>query len=227
MPNPDGTSWTYTPAQMSQLSALNYAYDDVSPPSGAAQSLARLRRLGVPMAAALTSIAMAPKNVELLGANNQSIRVTGTEASTSVALEPAVTNKVTASLRAARAAAPTGAPPAPDRVFLNLENVRSASDGHAFNVYINVPEGEDPTKHPELKAGSFALFGVRKASAPDGEHAGNGVTFVLDISHVIDALHLSGALDAGRLQVRLVARNPVPDAAKMSIGRVSVFRQGR
>jgi len=35
----------------------------------------------------------------------------------------------------------TAAPSAPDRVFLNLENVRGLNDATAFNVYINVPVG--------------------------------------------------------------------------------------
>src|SRR5262249_21513212 len=33
LPMPGGVSWTYTPGQMSDLSQLNYTYDDVSPPS--------------------------------------------------------------------------------------------------------------------------------------------------------------------------------------------------
>ena len=73
--------------------------------------------------------------------------------------------KVTASFQAA----PTAPRPAPDRIFLNLENVRGLNDATAFNIYINVPEGDDPANHPELKAGSFALFGVRKATMTDAQ----------------------------------------------------------
>ena len=162
-----------------------------------------------------------PKTVELLGANTQSLRVIGTAASTSLTLDTAVQRKVTTSLRSAAAAAL----PAPDRIFLNLENVRGANDATAFNVYINVPEGDDPAKHPELKAGTIALFGVRKASVADSQHAGDGLTFVLEITHVIDTLHLAGALNVSQLHVQLVPVNPVPEAAQISIGRISVFRQ--
>jgi tyrosinase len=224
MPMPGGVSWTYTPGDLSDLSKLNYNYDDVSPPAGTPQLATRLQRLGVNMATAapVRSTAMAgPTTVELLGANAQSLRVSGTEARTSLTLDAAVKSKVTTSLESAAAATR----PAPDRIFLNLENVRGANDATAFNVYINVPEGDDPAKHPELKAGTIALFGVRKATMADAKHAGDGLTFVLEITHVIDTLHLAGALNVSQLNVRLVPVNPVPEAAQISIGRISVFRQ--
>jgi tyrosinase len=159
------------------------------------------------------------KFVELLGAFDQRLHVVGNEVRAKVALDESIKNKVIASLRAASHAAP------PDRVFLNLENVRGLNDAGIFNVYINVPEGEDPAKHPECKAGSVALFGVRKATMKDGEHSGNGLNFVLEITHIVDRLHLAGALGAGGLDVRLVPRNPLSEAAQVSIGRISVFRQ--
>ena len=87
--------------------------------------------------------------------------------------------------------------------------MRGISDATAFNVYINVPEGENPANHPDNLAGSVALFGVRKASAADDKHAGDGLTYVLDISSIIDRLHLSRAIEAGQIHVLLVPRNPV------------------
>jgi tyrosinase len=210
---------------MSDLSKLGYDYDDVSPPSGVSDRAARLQHLGVKAAAAealVRSTAMpGQKTVELLGANNQKLRVTGAEAKISVALDQSVQRKLSASLESAA----TGAPAAPDRIFLNLENVRGLNDATVLSVYINVPEGEDPAKHPDHLVGSVALFGVSKATMANEEHAGNGLTFVLEISHVIDTLHLAGDLKQNKLQVQLVALNPVPEAAQVSIGRVSVFRQ--
>jgi tyrosinase len=225
LPMAGGVSWTYTPGEMSDLSKLDYAYDDVSPPSRTPQLVARLQRLGMKSAAAealVRSTAMAgPKTVELLGANNKSLRLTGAEARTSVVLDASVQRKVSASFHSATAATPT----APDRIFLNLENVRGLNDATAFSVYINVPEGDDPAQHPDHLAGSIALFGVRKATLADDKHAGDGLTFVLEITHVIDTLHLAGALNVAQLHVRLVPLKPVPEAAQVSIGRISVFRQ--
>jgi tyrosinase len=162
---------------------------------------------------------MAMPNVELLGAYGQRMSVVGKEARARVTLDNTVKQKVTASLAAASQAKP------PDRVFLNLENVRGVNDAAVFNVYINAPEGDDPAKHPECRAGSVSLFGVRKATLKDGEHSGNGLTFVLEITDIVDRLHLAGALDAGHLDVRLVPRNPLLESAQVSIGRISVFRQ--
>lgn len=162
-----------------------------------------------------------PKTVELLGANNQSVRLSGAEVRTSVALDPGARNRLSASFRAAA----DGTPAVPDRIFLNLENVRGLSDATAFNVYINVPEGANPANYPRNLVGSIALFGVRKASVANDTHAGDGLTFVLEITDFIDRLQLSGALETGQLQVQLVPRHPVPDEAQISIGRISVFRQ--
>jgi tyrosinase len=220
MPMPGSRSWTYTPGDVTDLAVLGYNYDDLSLPPGTPQLVARLRRLGVPAAESVArSTAMAgPKTTELIGANTQSLRLIGAEATAPVALDAAVLGKVTASLRAAARAAP-------DRVFLNLENVRGVNDAVSFTVYIDVPGGAG-ARQRELKAGSVTLFGVSKATLADDTHAGDGLTFVLEITPLIDTLHLGDALDVSELHVRLVPRRPVPEDAQISIGRISVFRQG-
>jgi tyrosinase len=227
LPMPNGTTWTYTPRQMSDLAALGYDYDDVSAPRAMPQMVGRLQRFGVSATAAearaRSTTMRGHKTVELLGANNQSLRLVGNQAVASVGLDPAVQRKVSASLRGVAAAAPT----VPDRIFLNLENVRGIEDATTFKVYINVPEGEDPANYPDHLAGSIALFGVRKATVTDGQHAGDGLTFVIEITRIVDRLHLAGAFDANQLHVRLVPLRPVPERAQISIGRISVFRQSR
>jgi tyrosinase len=52
------------------------------------------------------------------------------------------------------------------------------------------------------------------------------LTFVLEITHVIDALHLAGALNLSQLRIRLVPVKPVSEAAQITIGRISIFREG-
>jgi tyrosinase len=124
LPMPGGVSWTYTPGQMSSLPELGYTYDDLSAPPGTPQLVARLQRLGVNLAMAqklARSTTMAgSKPAELLGANNQRVSLTGAEARTSVTLDTSVQRKVVNSFGATTAATPS----APDRIFLNLENVR-------------------------------------------------------------------------------------------------------
>ncbi|KWZ38034.1 tyrosinase [Burkholderia savannae] len=224
MPMPHGDIWTYTPGEMSDLSKLGYAYDDVSAPTATPLTAARVSRLRAQATAETPQEDFAvtdPKIVELFGASDQHVPVAGSEARSSVTLDAGVHRKLTANLAATAAATSS----TPDRIFLNLENVRGLDDATVLNVYINVPEGEDPAKYPDHLAGCVALFGVSKATVAEDGHAGDGVTFVLEISHVIDALHLAGALPPSKLDVRLVAATPVAEESQVSIGRISVYRQ--
>jgi len=222
---PDGKPWDYTPGGMVDLGHLGYTYDDLSLAAAPAPPGQRLLTLGASPATVNTLKGVAAvtsgKNVELVGANREPLPIKGSEARTSVQLDTGMRRKVSASLaRAAETAAP-------DRVFLNLENVRGLADSTAFQVYVGLPDDANPADHPERLAGSIALFGVRKASLTDEEHAGQGLTFVLEITNIVDALHLNNALDVDALNVRIVPVKPVPEDAQVSIGRVSIFRQGR
>ena len=217
---PNGTAWSYTPGDMANLANQNYTYDDLASPVTTAPAVSRLQMLGIApaIAASQGGAAMAPTkvNVELVGANQQPLAITGSAPiRTSVQLDQEVHQKVRDSIQAATAGFAAAAEATPDRVFLNLENVRGFNDATAFRVYVN-----------DILAGSIALFGVRKATVADGEHGGEGLTFVLEITKIIDQLHLQNALDVSKLDVRVEPIKHVPEEAKISIGRVSIFRQG-
>ena len=227
MPMPDGSAWVYTPQQVSDVGQLDYSYDSLPAMAhvpAAAVIAARLKELGATTAAARVKEG-APvatgQNVELMGANQAAIPIKGAGTSTSVKLDAGVRRKVSASLAPASEAAE------PDRVFLHLENVRGTFDASVLSVYINLPEGARPGDHPELLAGSVGLFGLRKSSLEDGAHGGQGLTFVMDITKIVDALHLSNALTVDALPVRIVPHRPIPEQANITVGRVSVYRQGR
>ena len=221
MPMPAGVPWDYTPDDMSDLGKLGYTYDDLSPSVVAEALDARLLRLGagaatVEAAKGVTAVTSG-QNVELVGENQGPVPITGSEALTSVQLDKGVRQKVAASLSAAVA----GITPAPDRVFLNLENIRGKAGSPVLGVYVKEPGGQ------EVRAGNVALFGLRKASLTDQQHAGQGLTFVLDITKIVDELHLNNVLDIDSLQVRIVPVKPVPEDAKITIGRVRIYREGR
>ena len=223
MPMPDGTAWDYTPGAMTDLEVLGYDYDDLTPFGAPPPRLTRVGPgEGVPSASEGMVTVADEKNVELVGANRGALRISGSEAETSVQLDTGMRRKVEASLTAA-----SEANAQPDRVFLNLENVRGVADATALQVYVGVPEGADVADYRDHLAGSIALFGVRKATAAEGQQAGEGLTFVLEITHIVDALHLNNALDVDALKVRIVPVRPVPDEAQITIGRISIFRQGR
>lgn len=60
----------------------------------------------------------------------------------------------------------------------------------------------------------------------DGQHGGSGLTFVLDITNIVDNLFLDNALDLDSLDVRIVPDDAVPDSEEITVGRVGVYRQG-
>src|SRR6185436_17775392 len=138
---PKGAPWNYTPDQMADLSKLDYTYDDVTSAAEAAVAelasaapearLERLRRGAKPA----KETAMAPKKkqkAELVGASDEPVRISGRhQIVASVQMDESARNKVSASLSAAA----TESAAAPDRVFLNLENIRGLHDATAFKVY--------------------------------------------------------------------------------------------
>jgi tyrosinase len=182
---------------------------------------ARIQQLAPAHAAVGVAATMTPgKTVELVGASKKNLLVRGAQTRTAVPLDTAMRNKVTDSL------AFTSEERAPDRIFLNLENVRGLNDAVAFYVYVGLPKGARPEDHPNNMVGSIALFGVSKASMPTEEHGGQGLTFVLEITRVIDELHLTNTLNIDSIDVLLVPVKPITKTSQFSIGRVSVFRQG-
>ena len=113
----------------------------------------------------------------------------------------------------------------PDRVFLRLDNVVGRVSG-VLSVYINLPEGGKAAQYPHLLAGSVGLFGLRQASEPTGRHGGKGMNFTLDITKVIDQLHLDQSFNIDTLQVSLVSNIAIPGSNPITVGRISIYRQG-
>ena len=219
MPLRDGSAWTYTAADVLSLTALRYSYDDLpteSTPGIPSPSAAAADGEGTAAVREEPDMA-SDRDVELLGSNDEAVAMVGTQARTTVRLDGQVRDKVTTSL------AGTDTERGTDRVFLNLENVRGIAAGATLDVFLDVP-GRSGTEEERL-AGSVGLFGLRKASEPDGEHAGQGLTVVLDITDVVHELHQGSGLP-DHLDVRIVAEHPIPEAAHLRIGRISVFRQG-
>jgi tyrosinase len=93
-------------------------------------------------------------------------------------------------------------------------------------VYLGPAQKATQTNHAEQLAGRVGLFGVRSATEVGGRQSGQGLTFVLDVTHIIDNMYVNGLLDDDELAVRIVPMKPVRESAQVSIGRVSIYRQG-
>jgi tyrosinase len=225
MPMPDGSEWVYTPVEMSDLAQQTYTYDDLpKSPQLAAAFADRLKRLGAKADSAKITKGgpvTTEEHSELVGASEPALVIQPKGASTSVKLESNVRRKVAASLAAAAETS------APDRVFLKLENVRGTFDPAVLSVYVNLPSGAAPAGHPDLLAGTVGLFGLKGASRVDAKHGGKGLSFSLEITDIVDALHLKGALDVDSLHVDIEPQTELPAGTQITVGRISIYRLGR
>jgi len=221
MPMPNTTPWRYSPADVNSLNLMNYTYDNLQQAPSVNLLTSRLSGLGVAATQATAPAAPARKTVELVGTNSDLLAITGAGTSTSVLLDDQVRQKVVRSLLTASQAA------IPDRIYLNLENVRGAQGASALSIFVNLPEGANPSDHPELLAETVTLFGLHRASLVDGKHLGGGLSFLVDISPIVDLMHVDNQLNDDNLRVTIVPSFPLSEGASITVGRVSVYREGR
>jgi tyrosinase len=220
MPTSNQGEWTFTARDVLDTAAppLEYSYEDETTPIVERRAARRLRRLGARVAVAggarerEEAAVTTGKTPELIGGSEGPVRVTGTTGA-EVRLDPSSTRTIRRNL--SRAAAREAAPETePARVFLKLEGIRGTSDAAIYQVYIG-----------DQLAGTVSLFGISAASDPNGPTAGSGINQVLEITDIVDALHLSGD-ELNHLDVRFVPATAAVAGANFSIGRLSVFKLG-
>ena len=110
----------------------------------------------------------------------------------------------------------------PRRVFLNLENVTSDKMAPSYNVYLNMPPGNVPEKHPDLHVGGFPMFGLVESSRSGPNHTGDGLSFKREVTEVYTRLTASRDWDAKNLRVTFVPKR-WDDEVKVQVGRVSLY----
>ena len=157
-----------------------------------------------------------PPPVTLVGASDAPVRLGGGAATTSVAIDQPESD-----------AALAGAPE-PNRVYLNIENVKANTRATSYRVYVNAPDPENPPE--DHFAGLLPLFGVREASGEDDAHGGSGLTYALDITDLVSRLKAKGDWTGGELKVSFLPKKPkaaaaalADDAAVLQVGRVSLY----
>jgi tyrosinase len=204
----NGNTVSLMPRQVVDITAalLDYQYEDSSDP------------LTVPHTDATSALPPAMSTpgqpAEMVGA------VTGVDlaATPTTAELPISTPQGPASVPLAVESAP--------RAYLNLENVTGEGPLTSFAVYLNIPEGsKDPHQHQALFAGTLPMFGVKEAMRPDTEHGGSGITYVLDVTDIVDHLKKIGSWDPSKLHVTFApVAAPAPDA-RARVGRISLYYQ--
>jgi tyrosinase len=229
MPRTTG-EWTFTAREVLDTTApeLDYRYDDeMLLPIVERRAERRMARLGAAAGVRRTTkseeVGVGNRRTpELIGASDGPIRVTGPTGA-AVRLDASSTRALRSNLERVAAAPTQSAEPA--RVFLKLEGIRGTSDAAIYHVYIGLPANAEPADYRDRLAGTVSLFGVSAASDPNGPTAGSGINQVLEITEIVDALHLSGD-DLNRLDVRFVPATAAAAGAEFSIGRLSVFKLG-
>ncbi|MCE7066667.1 tyrosinase family protein [Dyadobacter sp. CY326] len=222
MPKPDRTPWQYAPDVVNDTGQLNYTYDNLSlgiPPELAGRDALRLRNFGLTMdETRLLSTMNLNANTELVGANSSMTTLDATGARTTVKLDSKGWETVTKSLTNTFAARINNSPAAtnlPDQVYLQLEGVKGNEDSIVCSVSIN-----------QQYVGHISLFGLYNASIKDSQHGGAGLTIRLDITKIVDQMHLSGMAELNSLDVLIQPVNIVAEGSELTIDRVSVYRKG-
>ncbi|MEO1022546.1 MAG: tyrosinase family protein [Bacteroidota bacterium] len=209
MPMPNGTNWTFTPQDVDSLAQLDYIYEDLITAPAPVHTLAqRLNKLGALTTEALNTENMGTgTNSELVGASEGSLELGGSGLKTQLRLDSDVRKNVSDSLFKASEV------DIPDLIYLQIENVTGSLDANILTVSVN-----------NQLAAHISLFGLLDASDKDGQHGGTGLSFTIDITTIIDDLHLENKLDADSLDVSIYPNN-IPEDESINVGRISIYRE--
>src|ERR1041385_452205 len=158
-----------------------------------------------------------PKEAELLGTNSAELIVKGSGGHTIVKCTAEGQQKLIAFFETPSAQG------SPVPIYLALENIRGNYDAAVLNAYLNLPDGARPGDHRNLQAGSAGLYGLTRASAPDNENGGQGLTSILDISRVVSELFAARSISPDAIPVSIIPNHPLPDSVEIVIGRISIF----
>lgn len=216
MPLPGSKEWVYTPAEMTTLANLDYTYDDLAPTTGPLLEKTLSQRLIKLGAEPIETETLQEQNMdlgsnsELVGANAGQVQIDGSGVKTTVKLEGSSWKNVPNSLMKASASN------LPDQVYLQLENVKGTKDANILSISVN-----------HQLAGHVSLFGLRSASDKGGHNGGTGLTFILNITDIIDNLFINNELDVNSLDVTILPDNAILPNDKITVGRVSIYREAQ
>ena len=219
----NGALTTMTTADVLNISApqLDYKYSDATCPVPF-----KVKRAGAPTAA-LTPVPsgggapMAPSQPELVGATLSATRLGDQVAHVSVPT-PITPHAFHAAAGKGTLPPTAKASQLVQHVSLHLEQVTSSDVAPTYDVFVNVPDNEDPNKHDDLFVGRVAMFGIKQSSDPRGKHGGGGQNFAFDITELYHRLHDQGKIDPKNLKVSFVPVSPI-GKPQVTVGRISLY----
>lgn len=209
MPDAAGELADFTPGNTLPGGSLAPTYDDVNIGTGAPVVVAGVAEVGgVPMPATLSDAP--PPEPTLLGSSTETLTAGAAPATTRVTLtvQPAT----------------MAASPVERRWFLNLRNVRGAAPTGVLNVYVGMPATAEHGAVEPVAVKTVALFGLAKASSPEGPHAGNGLGVSIDITETANALMARTRASLDQLEVR-IEQPGAAAAGGITVDNVTVVSQ--
>jgi tyrosinase len=219
----DGKDVPSAPKDVVDTAALGYKYDDVSDPLGGRTRrdlrMAALAAKAPREPAAVGAVTRGSK-VEILGSSAAGARL----GAAAVTLQVKLASDPAARVHQSFAAGQSAAAAEPDRVFLNLEDIRGDNGAAVFDVYVGEKGATEASAQNHV--GAFSLFGLESASDRAAPHGGRGLKKVIEITRVIDQFQQSGKKLPGVLEVRIVPRGDVRDDDHISVGQATLVRRG-
>lgn len=194
---------TWSIGEVLDTTALGYKYESTQAPSGVV--VVPARPPAGPLDIGLAEAPMPQANPPQVIGATRDVALT-----TSEPIDVQLSEPVDLGL----AAGPEFDPSLPQRVFLRIEGLKGSAAAPVYEVYLNVPTGESPTEHPELRAGLVSTFGLAETAQKDDLHDGSGLTKVLDVTRIRDALEREGRWDPGRVQVSFAPLVPTRDSGE-------------
>jgi Common central domain of tyrosinase/Polyphenol oxidase middle domain/Protein of unknown function (DUF_B2219) len=109
-------------------------------------------------------------------------------------------------------AAQAEAVPLQERIVLNVEGVQyyDQNPGVTYEVYLNLPEDQEPDFQSDYYVGNIGFFGVGTHHTEEGGHGGHPATASFDVTDVVRALRERGEWREGETTVSFVMRGLEP-----------------
>jgi hypothetical protein len=106
------------------------------------------------------------------------------------------------------AVAQAEAVPLEERIVLNVEGVQyyDQNPGVTYEVYLNLPEGQEPDYQSDYYVGNIGFFGTGTHEVEEGGHGGHPTTASFDVTDVVRALRERGEWREGEATVSFVMR---------------------